>query len=347
MQNLHIAEAGFGYIFKCIGLYYEGNIYFILYLLSLLVLSVDWQLLFAGEKTNIKDALFRPTDSIKRRREVFLPQFLMMALTVYNPVFPVLLNSFFDVNKEYYRFLWMAPVIICVSAAGVEAVTVYAVAGGNRDVNDGDKDKRAEINARGYIRQVICAVLFGCILMTGGSWLYKGGYIVSPNIYHMPTEIPEVAEIIHKDALSKNPKDEYPRAMLEYDYNMLMRQYDASIRLACDREAYLTAVSGGLGYDTIMADENYYNRLLAVVALGMEIPFDEFIKGLEETGTSYVVVSTANQMLPYLTRCGMEVVSQTANHTVLYYKLSDYEPFEKPDYSEVWSLSKQPYDFLL
>ena len=40
MQELNIAEAGFGYIFKCIGAYYEGNIYFLLYIISLVFLAL-------------------------------------------------------------------------------------------------------------------------------------------------------------------------------------------------------------------------------------------------------------------------------------------------------------------
>lgn len=333
MQSLHIADAGFGYIFKCIGLYYEGNIYFALYLASLILLSVDLSRVTGAERAGRWRALLSADGMTERMRRIFLPQFVMMILTVYNPVFPVILNSFFDVNKEYYRFLWMAPVIICISAAAVRIVTDYAA------------DKTS--SRIRHIRQAFCAVFIICLLMAGGTWLYEDGYIVSPNIYHMPTEIPKIAEIIHEDALKNDPADEYPRAMFEYDYNMLIRQYDAGIMLACDREAYLNAVTGALDYDTIMEDADYYNRLLAVVALGIEIPEDAFTEGLEETGTEYVVVSTANGILPYIRKCGLTVAGETANHTILRYELPDYEPFELPDYSEVWRLTPQPYDFLM
>ncbi|MBQ9606117.1 MAG: hypothetical protein IJV16_02940 [Lachnospiraceae bacterium] len=86
MQNLNIADAGLSYIFECISTYYDGNIYFLLYLLAMGFLCI------AGK-------------SRLRMREIFLPQFVLMILTVYNPLFPLALNSFFDVNKEYYRFL--------------------------------------------------------------------------------------------------------------------------------------------------------------------------------------------------------------------------------------------------
>ena len=355
MQSLHIADAGFGYIFRCIGLYYEGNIYFVLYLLSLVFLSVDWKDVIRAEKGGRLKALLSAKGMTGRMRRIFLPQLMMMVLTVYNPVFPVVLNSIFDVNKEYYRFIWMTPVIICVSAAAVGIVTEYAGgelydksdnASGNTACGSGN-DASAVRRSVFRVRQAICAVFIICLLMAGGTWLYADGYIVSPNVYHMPTEIPEVAEIIHEDALKNNPEDKYPRAMFEYDYNMLIRQYDAGIMLPCDREAYLNAVTGALDYDTIMEDTDYYNRLLAVVALGIEIPEDAFTEGLEETDTEYVVVSTANEVLPYLKGCGLTVVSETANHTVLRYELTDYEPFSLADYSDVWNASPMPYDILM
>ncbi|MCR5773653.1 MAG: hypothetical protein K6G42_01080 [Lachnospiraceae bacterium] len=314
MQNLNIAEAGFGYIFKCIGLYYEGNIYFVLYLVSLVFLC------FIDRKRS------------KRMREIFIPQFILMAITVYNPVFPVILNSFFDVNKEYYRFLWMSPVIVCIAAAAAVAVTEYA---GDPEGGTADKRKRG-------LRMAVAVVFMLCLLVAGGSFLYKGGYIVSPTVYHMPTEIPEVSRIIHEDA-----DEEYPRAMFEYDYNMLIRQYDASILLACDREAYLEAMAGNVSYDTAMEDGNYIHRLLAVVALGIKIPEDRFRSALENTHTEYVVVSTAGGLVPYLKGAGLTVAGETANHTVMHYDPEEKEDFELPDYSEVWRLTPQWYDFLL
>jgi hypothetical protein len=314
MQSLNIAQSGYGYIFRCIGLYYEGNIYFVLYIVSLIFLS-------------IKDK-----GGSKRMRELFLPQFIMMALTVYNPVFPVALNSFFDVNKEYYRFLWMAPVILCIATAATIIITEHS----DREADGGS-----------LMRKVICTAFILLMLIAGGKWLYADGYIVSPNMYHVPTEIPEVAQIIHEDALARDPEDKYPRAMMEYDYNMIIRQYDASILLACDREAYIDAVSGVLDYETALKDENYCNRLLAVVALGMRLPYDEFKKGLDETGTGYIVISKNNEMRQYLEDFGMRVAGETQNHLVLQYTPEDYEPFILADYHDLWYYNPEPYDFLM
>ncbi len=300
MQSLNINDAGFGYIFKCIGLYYEGNWYFLCYLAALAFILI---------KGN------------KRLKELFLPQFIFMALTVYNPVFPVLLNTLFDVNKEYYRFLWMAPVAICISAVAVILVTDYA---------------------KGRLIKVAAFAFITCMLAASGKYLYEDGYIVSPNIYHMPTEIPEVSRIVHEDS-----EIEYPRALFEYDYNMLIRQYDGKILLSCGREAYLNAMSGALDYDTAMESESDADRLIAVVALNIRIPEEDFKDSLERTKTEYIVISTNNEIMGYLKDCGLKSVGETANHTVLHYDLKEPSEFKLPDYSEVWSLSPQIYDGLL
>ncbi|MBQ7583467.1 MAG: hypothetical protein IJT24_02550 [Lachnospiraceae bacterium] len=365
MQDLNIADAGFGYIFKCIGAYYEGNIYFLLYVIALAFLSLAGS--GKGEKAG-------------RLREIFLPQFIMMALTVYNPVFPVVLNSLFDVNKEYYRFLWMSPVIICIAAAGAVIVYDFAMgekireelkgsqAGDNNDSGEksGDDDTRSKTDrglhkSKTAVRAAVSVVFIICLLTAGGTFLYRDGYIVSPNEYHMPTEIPEIAELIHEDAgiryyinSDDDPEEavpeqgnDYPRAMFEYDYQMQIRQYDAGILLSCDREQYLRALSGEVTYDTAVEDGNYTDSLLAVVALGIEVPEDDFISAMEHTGTEYVVITTANGMLPYYEEAGLTVVGETANHTVLHYEAEEPVRFLLPDYTEVWRLTPQWYDFLM
>lgn len=335
MQNLNIAEAGFGYIFKCICTYYEGNIYFLLYILSMAFLCIFGEKgrhPFPGEGfPGIR------AENGRRMRELFLPQFILMVLTVYNPVFPVALNSFFDVNKEYYRFLWMSPVIISISAAGAVLVTEYSSGiSGNGSADDaGSEGRRAG-------RSFVAFVFIICLLAAGGSFLYKDGYIVSPTVYHMPTEIPEVAEIIHE-----NSDVEYPRAVFEYDYNMMIRQYDASILLVCDREAYLDAMAGKVTYDTAMEHGAYIDRLLAVVGLGIKIRQSRFISALDHTHTEFVVVTTSGGMVPYLKEAGLTVVGETANHTVFRHINEEPEVFEPADYSEVWRLTPQIYDFLL
>ena len=287
MQTLSIAEYGIYYLKICFQYYNEHCAYFLFYIAALL---------FIGMK------------GTKREKQIFLPSAGLLLLTVFNPVFPVVINRVFDINKEYYRFFWIPPVVIVTAYFGARIV---------------EMQKRE--------KQIFTIILLAVVLCITGNFVYHSGYIKSPNIYKMPTEIPEISEIIHNDS-----NVEYPRAVFEYDFNMLIRQYDAKILLACDREAYLNAVGGVLTMDMIQADENLYNRLLAVVALNIPIEKEKFCEALDATNTEYVVVSLVNPMTGYLQEAGLTMVDTTQNHVVYHYDLKDPKEFVLPDYTDVW-----------
>ena len=294
MQTLSVGEKGIEYLLLCLKEYAGGCVFLLLYALCLLCLLIEGKRLY---------------------KRVFLPQAFMLLLTVFNPLFPLLLNRIFDVNNEYYRFFWIAPVVIICSLIFTELT----------------------FSARGIGRGLM-AVFFILLIVGGGSFLYRDGYILSPNIYKMPTEIPEVSEMIHEDADGRYEGDYYPRAIFEFDYEMCMRQYDASIMLSCDRETYLEAIQAPITNEMIVSEENYAYRLLSVMVQDNLLPPSEFLKGLEKTGTEYVCVSSANERLcDYMEEsCSLRKVGSTENHTLYHYELEETEPFYLPDYSEVW-----------
>lgn len=294
MQNLSVVEKGIGYLWLALATYSEGCIYIVMYIAALIFV------LLKGNKLD---------------KGIFIPQAVVLLLTVYNPVFPVVLNRIFDVNNEYYRFFWIAPVVILVAYVLAQMVDMHF----------------------GFAKILVLLVAV-ILIAAGGNFLYKDGYIKSPNIYKMPTEVPEIAQMIHEDAAGRYDGDYYPRAIFEFDYEMCLRQYDASIMMTCDREAYLNAVQGRLDMETILANENLENRVLSVVVLNVYITPEQFKEGLEATGTEYVCVSTANQDLcDYLRgRCQLRVVGESENHTLYHYELQEKEGWRLPDYSDVW-----------
>lgn len=287
MQTLSISEYGFQYMQKCLEYYTENCACFLFYVMALIYIAVKGS---------------------RREKQIFLPGALLLLLSVFNPVFPVVINSLFDVNKEYYRLFWIPPVVLLTAWFAAKIIGTV----------------------RGVKKWFTAAALLAIVCISG-SFVYKDGYIRAQNIYKMPTEIPEISQMIHEDS-----DVEYPRVMFEYDYQMLIRQYDAKILLPVDREGYINAVTGNLTMEEINAEENFYNRLLAVVALNIKIDKEEFLRGLDETNTEYVVVSTANNMNEYLVDAGLTLTGQTANHSVYHYDLKDPVLFELPDYSDVW-----------
>lgn len=294
MQTISVAEKGISYLLYCLQEYAGGCVFFVMYAACILYVYLKGSELM---------------------KKVFLPQAFMLLATVFNPLFPMLLNKIFDVNNEYYRFLWIAPVVILSSIVLSGAVC----------------------KASGYMKSVL-ALFFTVIIIFGGQFLYKDGYILSPNIYKMPTEIPKIAQMMHEDAKGRYEGDYYPRGIFEFDYEMCMRQYDASIMLASTREDYLTAISGKLTPEDILSEDNYSYRLLSVVACSVLIEPDEFLRGMENTGTEYVCVSTANEKLcKYMENsCKLRLVGKTENHSLYHYELKEHEPFLLPDYSDVW-----------
>ncbi|MCR5526103.1 MAG: hypothetical protein K6F39_01805 [Lachnospiraceae bacterium] len=292
MQTLTVAESGFLYIFKCIEYYSSGCFYLLLYAAALAFI------------------FFKGTE---KEKAVFLWPGIVTLLTVFNPLTPVVINSIFDINKEYYRFLWIAPVTLVLAYISARFV--------------------AQMNTTG--ERIIAAAGICLILAGSGVYLYSSGYTKAANIYKMPEEVIQVADIIHKDS-----DHEYPRAVCDYNMNMELRQYDASIMLTVDREAYMNAVAGGITDDMLKYDENPVNRILGVVVMGRQIPKEDFIKAMDDSNTEYIVLDHYSSMQYYLKKAGLKKIGETGTRVIYRYTSKNTEVFTLPDYSEVWKQQK-------
>ena len=288
MTIYSVAERGLDYLRLCLDLYSENCAFLMLYFVALIFVCV------------------KGSDTEKR---IFVPQGLVLLLTVYNPVCPVILMRFFDVNGEYYRFFWIAPVIILVPYAAVKLIMML--------------DTRS---ARIALSAVIAAVM-----VISGNFLYGSGYVKAENIYKMPEELIEVSEIIHSDS-----KVEYPKAFLEYEYNMQMRQYDPKILLTVDREDYLYATS--MDYtEEMLADETHPQyKLLAALIKYQDVGIEDIVSALEATHTEYIVLSKANPTTKLLESAGLNVIGETGNRVVYKYNLQEEYEFTLVDYSVVY-----------
>ncbi|NLG03264.1 MAG: hypothetical protein GX567_05490 [Clostridia bacterium] len=293
MQTLHVEQLGIQYLQECLSYYTEQGSYYILYLAAILFLLIK---------------------GTKKERLIFIPSAVLLLLSVYNPVFPIVLNHFFDVNKEYYRFFWIAPVVIVVPYVSTRILLML-----------NDRAKRC-----------MAAVIFLVIFCISGKFVYADGYVWAENRYKISNDLIKISEIIHGDA-----DHSYPRALMEYHYNMEMRQYDPTILLTIDREDYLYAVSNAYT-DEMLADEaNPQYRLLAVLVRYQPLSDQEFIDALEATKTEYVVVSTQNGIIPFLERNGLSEVERTQTSIVYKYELKEAAVSPIIDYSELhWDFHK-------
>lgn len=252
--------------------------------------------------------LIKGTD---KEKKIFIPMSILMIITVYNPLFPHILSIFADINSEYYRFFWMTPVIVLVPYVMTRIIVTI--------MNGEIKRKKTVI------------VLMIIVFLVSSNFIYKSGICAPENIYKVPDEMIEISEIIHADS-----EDEYPKAYLEYEYNMQMRQYDGKMLLTIDREDYLYAISKP--YTTEMIDDDNFPqyRILAALTRYQLVDVDKLLAAFDLTQTEYIVLTTGSTWIPVLEDAGLNVVTTTEHHTILKYTLNDKQPFSLVDYTECY-----------
>ena len=287
MQGVNVFENGIGYLGKCLSLYTSGTGFFVMYLLALAVILIK------GDK---------------KERELFLPQAVVLMLTVYNPLVPLLIDKIFDVSSEYYRLFWIAPVIVLVPYVATKLITGA----------DPGKERAA------------IAAIVAAMFVLGGNFVYAKGMDIAGNIYKMPEELMEISDMIHEDSGT-----EYAKAFFEYEYNMEIRQYDPKMLLSIDREEYIYAVNYSYTEEMLKDKSAPTNVLLALLVRNQNVNEDDLIGSLEATHTQYVVLTKGHPQTAFIKRAGLYEIGQTKTHTVFKYDLA--EPFEYGlvDYSDV------------
>ena len=247
-------------------------------------------------------------DRVKR---IFVPLSVIMVLTVYNPLFPFLLTKITKIDSEYYRFFWITPVVVLVPYVFTKLILA---------IIDGKIKNKAPI--------IVLALL---VIVMSAKSVTESGMRIAENKYKIPNELIEISKIIHADS-----DKEYPKAFLEFEYNMQMRQYDAKMLLTIDREDYLYAVSNEYTTEMIDSDEFPQYRLLAGLIRYQNVEPEKIVEGLKLTNTEYVVLTTGSTMIPALKEEGLTEVKKTKGHTILKLDSEEIENIELIDYSNVY-----------
>lgn len=290
MQSVSVAGDGILFLFKCIALYNGGSIYLLLYFALLILIAVK------GDRA---------------MKEVFLYPGIIILFTVYNPLLPLVIDRIFDINKEYYRFMWITPVCILMAAAAAYHIM-------------------QEGKTKGWRILTFLGILL--IFAGAGSFTFAGGYTPCENVYKIPNEVMAVSRMIRDNTDMK-----YPVAVMDRDMQMEIRQYDATILLACDRTQYLNFL-GDVDEDALTEEKNeYVDRLLSVIAKHEAIDKDSFREALNNTNTQFVVVEKISPMLKYLNDAGLEYVGTTGSRVIFKFELDEPKYLDLADYSEIWA----------
>lgn len=290
MQDVFVEFSNLSYLRECLVRYSGKSAYLMLYFAALIYVALKGS---------------------KKEKQTFIPMSILLVITVYNPVFPIILNKFADINSEYYRFFWMTPVIVLVPLVATKLVTGFI------------KEKSTS--------NTWALVITALIFISSSVFMYKNGIVFAENMYKIPNELITVSEIIHNDC-----EDEYPKAFLEYEYNMQMRQYDPKMLLTIDREDYLNAIAGDYTWEMVEDDAFPQYRILAALFRYQDVGLNSLCDALEQTKTEYIVLTKGSTMIDALKEYGLPVVATTQNHVILKYELQERRPFELVDYSECY-----------
>lgn len=123
-----------------------------------------------------------------KRKEavVFLYYVIFLALTVYNPFLVRYIVPKVDFENEYYRFIWILPVIPGVAYYAVRLVSLIEFKTG----------------------KVLLAVLLGGVIIITGTPIpgIAQNFAMAENIYKVPNELRSICDVIHEDSKKEEPR---------------------------------------------------------------------------------------------------------------------------------------------
>lgn len=193
-------------------------------------------------------------------------------------------------DAERYRFLWLFPVTLVV--AGI-AVGILAK----------QRNQREGIG--------LAVALLIVLYFAGNTYLKPENLQLPENIYGLPDDVLEVSRIMEGD------KDKvYVTAALDYQMELTLRQYDASVIWAISMNTYFGGVVAEDGW-MILSDVQQAEQLLMRFLEYGEY-FDESIMRscLETKAVDYLVVKEEMNAEGYLEDVGCVKVGESENYEV-------------------------------
>lgn len=230
----------------------------------------------------------------KEEKYVFVTTDLILLFTVYNPfVVKYILGKLGMVNV-YYRFFWILPIVVTIGYVCVKILETQ----------------------REQWKKVMTALALTVIICFGGdSVLAHGLPSVPENQYKVPDDLLAVCTMLHDEAGEKTPV----RVVFEPDYNLIVRQYDATITLVLDRDMVLTYQGSNTVSLSALTDEEVEEEtkiLQGILEADSSLPSTEFQKSLEKMQTDYLVLSRNSAALSYVERAGCVPVRETEEHII-------------------------------
>lgn len=275
MSGITIKELGYGFVKACMEAYWGSCLFPLLFAAVLL-----WTL-FRKKKDGSK---------------VFLYYTVFLFLTVYNPVLVKYVVPKVKFENEYYRFIWILPVIPALAYYGVCLVWKFR---------------------KKWQRFVAFAAVL-CVIVAAGSPkdCLTENFTMAENIYKVPDELRTVCDVIHQDRGMESP-----RVVFDTTLNNLARQYDPSLCLVINRNAAIYR-SGSTVTGTFDEDSVWYKRqkvIMDVVYYQQQDNLNRFQRALKYTKTDYLAVKIDLPNHDFIRSAGCQTVAATENYVVYYF----------------------------
>lgn len=206
----------------------------------------------------------------KRLRAIFVYAPTLILIAFFCPLFRKVFVRIFDDSETYYRLLWLIPMSM-VSAYG--ALKLCAK------------------------RRKLMLVLMSIAIIACGSFVYSSEHITkAENMYHLPQEAIEVAELI-------DPEEGRVMALVPADLIYYIRQYSSNISMPYGREM-------------LIARWDYYNAMYEAMEGVEVIETSSFVELTRDYACNYVVLKKDRKIQEPLTDYGFILYAQTDNYVI-------------------------------
>ena len=272
MSGITIEELGYGFVKACMETYWGSCLFPVLFGIGLL-----WTVLRRE----------------KNASKIFLYYTVLLFLTVYNPLIVRYVVPKLKFENEYYRCIWILPVIPGVAYYGVRFVYAW----------------------RKKWQKALAFLLVVCVFAAAGTPMsgVVTDFALAENLYKVPNELRTVCDVIHQDQGMENP-----RVVFDDSLNNMVRQYDPSMMLVISRNAQIYR-SGSTVAGVFDENSKSYQRqkaIMDVVYYQQQDDLKTFKRALKQTKTDYLVVKIDLSNHDFIRSAGCETVTLTEHYVV-------------------------------
>ena len=161
----------------------------------------------------------------------------------------------------------------------------------------------------------LTAAALAAVICFGGNSVLAGGLPKLPdNQYKMPDDLLAVCTVLHEEA-----GEGTVRVVFEPDFNLIVRQYDASFELVLDRDMVLTYQgSNTVSTDALTEQEIEDETKILQIITQMDLSLDqkEFYRSLREINAEYIVLSSSSAAVSYVETAGCIPVREVEGHII-------------------------------